>query len=191
MKNNQDLLYLAIDPGVETCGLAVVEFFADGTNSLLLYCENAYAIIKRIETLKPSIVQVFIEDNNSITAIYEGRITAKDNERTKLAKAQSVGKVKAIQLVIQQACEALGIEFVLVSPDTRHRVPEKRKDVGPFLQMYNRPTKTTAPQFEFLLKVWGISPISFGRFSALGVEDSRDAATLLQPIFEKYGTKKA
>jgi len=176
---------IGIDPGITTCGLAVYSFFSDKRVTLSLYSGTTWSVIEKIKTLFATglLQQAHIEDLNSVTNIHETHFPPNANIKTKLGIALRVGKAQAAQLIIQQFLEALGIKTVLRVTSTRNRVPEGRKDAGAWLQLLNCPTKTNAKQFEYLLGIWGVT-MEPQPSSPFGVEHSRDAATLLHPVFK-------
>lgn len=177
---------IGIDPGITTCGLAVYAFYEDKKVELSLSSGTTWEIISSINVLVASgafLEAAHIEDLDSVTNIHESHFPKGANLKTKLGIALRVGKAQAAQLILVQFLESLKLKIVKRVTDTRRRVPEHRKDAGAWLQMLSCPTKTNEEQFAYLLNVWGVTMIGKPH-SPYGNGHSRDAATLLHPLFK-------
>ena len=175
-------MVIGIDPGVTNCGIAK---YIPETKTLIQYTGNAYDIQRVISSFVPGAITLAVmEDVNEDSPVF--LLPPKATMSVKLMIAQKLGKCKAIQLVLQQQLEHLGIPIELIAPSRRRRVPAATNlkiEVGPYLQAYAYPTKTTAEQFAYLMGIYGVT-LNNPKQSPFGTEHSRDAAMLLQKYFQ-------
>lgn len=92
-------------------------------------------------------VLVSMEDNDSISAIYSGRIKSKDNAAVAAKKAQHVGMCKQAQREIERVCSRLDIRLLKQKPSKRwksqYEKPLFTKTTG-WLNRSNEDTRSAA-----------------------------------------------
>ena len=103
------------DPDSSKHGVAIFE----NGNLIELHSLNTPKLSMLLKNLKQfGDVVVSIEDNDSVSAVYEGRFKNTDSQAVKAKKSQHVGMVKQAQREVERWCEELGITVIKQKPSS-------------------------------------------------------------------------
>ena len=103
------------DPDSSRHGVAIFE----NEKLIELHSLNTPKLTMLLKNLKQfGEIIVSIEDNDSVSAVYEGRFKNTDSQAVKAKKSQHVGMVKQAQREVERWCEELGIAVVKQKPSS-------------------------------------------------------------------------